>query len=113
MLAFLHTLLINFVPPEIKCKMCVSRSLKEWDETFDCFVDMMLGLMALELGHRYLNCIDRMPMHTYVRMGYQYMLELFNEHPDRLFNKIHMYRLCFEMLIQVLRQQTGFQNTSI
>ena len=30
---------------------------------------------------------------------------------DRMFNKIHMYRPCFEMLIRVLRQQTGLQNS--
>ena len=39
------------------------------------------------------------------------MLELINDHPDRLFNKIRMYRPCFEMLIQVLRQQTALQNS--
>ena len=38
------------------------------------------------------------------------MLELLNEHSDRLFNKIRMCRPCFEMLIQVLRQQTKLQN---
>ena len=110
LLAFLHTLLINFVSPKIRCKMCASRSPKEWDETFECFVDMTLGMMAIELGHWYLNRIDRMFMHTYVRTGHQYMLELLNEHPNRFFNKICMYRPCFEMLIQVLRQQTGLQN---
>ena len=91
--------------------MCVSPSPEEWDETFECFVDMMLGLMAIELGHRYLNRIDCMPMHTSVRTGHQYMLELLNEHPNRLFNKIYMYQPCFEMLIQVLRHQIGLQNT--
>ena len=39
------------------------------------------------------------------------MLELLNEHPDRLFNKIRMHKPCFEMLIQVLKQQTRLQNT--
>ena len=71
---------------------------------------MTLGFMALDLGQWYLNRIERMPMHTSMRTGHQYMLELLNEHPDRLFNKILMYRPCFEMLIQVLRQQTGLQN---
>ena len=39
------------------------------------------------------------------------MLELINDHLDRLFNKIRMYRPCFEMLIQILRQQTALQNS--
>ncbi|KAL5542292.1 hypothetical protein UlMin_010002 [Ulmus minor] len=50
-------------------------------------------------------------MHTSIRTGHQYMLELLNQHPDRMFNKIRMYRPCFEMLIQVLRQQTALQNS--
>ena len=49
--------------------------------------------------------------HTSIRTGHQYMLELLNQHPDRMFNKICIYRLCFDMLIQVLRQQTGLQNS--
>ena len=64
---------------------------------------MTLGMMKFQLGRLYLNRIDRMPMHTSVRTRHQYMLEL-------LFNKIRMYRPCFEMLIQVLRQQTKLQN---
>lgn len=91
--------------------MSTRRSPGKWDEEFECFVDVTLGLMAVDLGQRYLNRIDRMPMHTSVRSGHQYMLELINEHPDRLFNKIRMYRPCFDMLIQVLRQQTGLQNS--
>lgn len=39
------------------------------------------------------------------------MLELLNEHPNWLFNKIRMYKPCFEMLIQVLKQHTELQNT--
>ena len=80
---------------------------------FKCFVDVTLGMMALELGHRYLNRIDHMPMHKYVRTGHQYILELLYEHLDMLFNKIRIYRPCFEMLIQVLRQQTDFKIASI
>ncbi|KAL5581833.1 hypothetical protein UlMin_014275 [Ulmus minor] len=57
--------------------------------------------MALNMGQRYLNRIERLPMHTSIRTGHQYMLELLNQHPDRIFNKIRMYRPCFEMLIQV------------
>ena len=67
--------------------------------------------MTLELGHQYLNRINHMPMHTSMRTSHQHMLELLNEHLDRLFNKIRMYKPCFEMLIQVLKQQTGLQNT--
>ena len=103
-LTFLQMVLINFVPHEISCKICASWSPEEWDETFECFIDVTLAIMELELGHRYLNRIDHMPMHKSVRTGHQYMLELLNEHPDKLFNKICMYRPCFEMLIQVLRQ---------
>ena len=91
--------------------MCASRTPAEWDETFELFVDMMLGYMTLNMGQRYLNRIERLPMHTSIRTGHQYMLELLNQHPDRMFNKIRMYRPCFEMLIQVLRQQTGLQNS--
>ena len=83
--------------------MSSSRSSQEWDETFMYLVDMTLGLMALELGHQYLNYIDCIPTHTSMRKGHQYMLELLNEHPDRLFNKIRIYKSCFEMLILVLK----------
>ena len=88
----LQRLLIYFVEHEIRCKMSSSRSPDEWDDVFEYWVDMTLGLMALELGHQYLNRIDRMPMHTSVRTGHQYMLELLNEHADRVFNKICMCR---------------------
>ncbi|KAL5578857.1 hypothetical protein UlMin_011299 [Ulmus minor] len=91
--------------------MCASRTPAEWDETFEMFVDMTLGYMALNMGQRYLNRIERLPMHTSIRTGHEYMLELLNQHPDRMFNKIRMYRPCFEMLIQVLRQQTALQNS--
>lgn len=77
---------------------------------FKLFVDMTLGYMALNMGQRYLNHIERLPMHTSIRTSHQYMLELLDQHPDRMFNKIRMYRPCFEMLIQVLRQQTSLQN---
>ena len=103
--------LIIFVSHEIRLKMCASRTPAEWDETFELFVDMTLGYMALNMGQRYLNRIERLPMHTSIRTGHQYMLELLNQHPDRMFNKIRMYRPCFEMLIQVLRQQTTLQNS--
>ncbi|KAL5541366.1 hypothetical protein UlMin_042457 [Ulmus minor] len=95
----------------IALKMCASRTPAEWDETFELFVDMTLGYMALNMGQRYVNRIERLPMHTSIRTGHQYMLELLNQHPDRMFNKIRMYRSCFEMLIQVLRQQTTLQNS--
>ncbi|KAL5567609.1 hypothetical protein UlMin_024184 [Ulmus minor] len=91
--------------------MSTSRSVEQWDEEFECLIDLTLGLMALNEGQRYVNRIQRMPMHTSIRTGHQYMLELINDHPDRLFNKIRMYRPCFEMLIQVLRQQTALQNS--
>ena len=91
--------------------MSSSRSAEEWDETFEYWVDMTLGLMALELGRQYLNRHNLMPMHTSVRKGHQYMLKLINEHSDRLFNKIRMYRPCFEMLAYVLKQETGLQNS--
>ncbi|KAL5582016.1 hypothetical protein UlMin_014458 [Ulmus minor] len=91
--------------------MSTSRSGEQWDEEFECLIDLTLGLMALNEGQRYVNRIQRMPMHTSIRTGHQYMLELINDHPDRLFNKIRMYRPCFEMLIQVLRQQTVLQNS--
>ncbi|KAL5565312.1 hypothetical protein UlMin_028476 [Ulmus minor] len=68
--------------------------------------------MALNMGQRYLNRIERLPMHTSIKTGHQYMLELLNQHLDRMFNKIRMYRPCFEILIQVLRQQTSLQNSS-
>ncbi|KAL5554275.1 hypothetical protein UlMin_041676 [Ulmus minor] len=103
--------LMIFVSHEIRLKMCASRTPAEWDETFELFVDMTLGYMALNMGQRYLNRIERLPMHTSIRTGHQYMLELLNQHPDRMFNKIRMYRPCFEMLIQVLRQQTTLQNS--
>ena len=54
--------------------MSASRSPQEWDEAFEYLVNMTLGLMALELGHQYLNRIDCIPMHTSVRTGHQYML---------------------------------------
>ncbi|KAL5580016.1 hypothetical protein UlMin_012458 [Ulmus minor] len=91
--------------------MSTSRSAEQWDEEFECLIDLTLGLMALNEGQRYVNRIQRMPMHTSIRTGHQYMMELINDHPDRLFNKIRMYRPCFEMLIQVLRQQTALQNS--
>ena len=91
-----------FVSREIRCNMATSRSVEQWDEEFECLIDLTLGLMALNEGQRYVNRIQRMPMHTSIRTGHQYMLELINDHPDRLFNKIRIYRPCFEMLIQVL-----------
>ena len=91
--------------------MSTSRSPEQWDEEFRCLIDLTLGLMALNEGQQYMNRFQRMPMHTSIRMGHQYMLELINDHPDKLFNKICMYRPCFEMLIQVLRQQIGLQNS--
>ena len=90
----MYVILICFVSPEIRCNMSTSRSVEQWDEEFECLIDLTLGLM-----------------HTSIRTGHQYMLELINDHPDRLFNKIRMYRPCFEMLIQVLRQQTALQNS--
>ena len=108
---FVYVILICFVPREIRCNMSTSRSVEQWDEEFECLIDLTLGLMALNEGQRYVNHIQRMPMHTSIRTGHQYMLELINDHPDRLFNKIRMYRPCFEMLIQVLRQQTALQNS--
>jgi len=39
------------------------------------------------------------------------MLELINEYPDRLFNKICMYRPCFKILIHVLKQEVSLQNS--
>ena len=91
--------------------MSSSRLLDEWDESFEYWVDMTLSFMALELGRQYLDHNNCMPMHTSVRTGHQYMLELMNEHPNRLFNKICMYRPCFEMLVQVLKHETDFQNS--
>lgn len=91
--------------------MSSSRSAEEWDDSFEIWVDMTLGLLAFELGLRYIERRNRMPMHTSVRTGHQYMLELINEHLDKLFNKIRMYRPCFEMLVQVLKQETGIQNS--
>ena len=91
--------------------MSTSRSLEQWDKEFECLIDLTLGLMALNEGQRYLNRIQRMLMHTLIRTGHQYMLELINDHPDKLFKKICMYRPCFEILIQILRQQTDLQNS--
>ena len=91
--------------------MSTSRSPGEWDEAFGYFIDMALGLLALELGQQHLNHIDCISMHTLVRTCHQYMLELLNEHPDRLFNKIRMYKPCFERLVEVLKQETGLQNS--
>ena len=71
--------------------MSTSWSPEQWDEEFECLIDLTLGLMALNEGQRYLNRIQRMSMHTSIRIGHQYMLKLINDHPDRLFNKIHMY----------------------
>ena len=51
----LQIVLIYFVAREIKCKISISRSSQEWDESFEYLVNMTLGLMALELGHQYLN----------------------------------------------------------
>ena len=91
--------------------MSSSRSVEEWDEMFEYWIDLTMGLMALELGRQYLHRNNRMSMHTSVKTGHQYMLELINEHPDRLFNKIRMYRPCFEMLVHVLKQEIGLQNS--
>ena len=55
---------------------------------FEYWIDLTMGLMALEVGRQYRHRNNHMPMHTSVRTGHQYMLELINEHPDRLFNKI-------------------------
>ena len=64
--------------------MSTSWSPEQWDEEFESLIDLSLGLMALNEGQRYLNRIQRMPVHTSIRSGHQYMLELINEHPDRL-----------------------------
>ena len=71
--------------------------------------DETLGMFALGVGQQHLNGVEHMPMHTLVRFGHQYMLELINEHLEMLFNKIRIYRPCFNMLTQVLKQERAFK----
>jgi hypothetical protein len=72
---------------------------------------MVILYVTMECTEKYALCFDKIPVHTSILSGEQWVKELLDGHNERFYDEMGMHQTVFKDLLALLKADGGLSNS--